>query len=129
MKSVLINFSGHPLSEEARDELSIVYSRIIESIPVDLIFDSSVESQIEKIIADLPVKVDGSFALSIIPPGQATFSILLVSYLHGLIGHFPNLCYLERSSSGVYLPKVEYEVQPQKIRSAGRKFRLSSYEV
>ncbi len=127
MKSVLINFSGHPLNQEAIVELSSAYGKLIDAKPIEIAFNEDVENQIKTLIENLPVKIDGSFSITIIPPGQATFAILLVSYLHGLIGHFPNLCYLERTNSGIYLPKTEYEVQPQEIRSAGRKFRYSQH--
>lgn len=129
MNSVLINFSGHPLNQEAIAELNSAYGKLIDAKPIEIAFNDDVENQIKTLIENLPVKIDGSFSITIIPPGQATFAILLVSYLHGLIGHFPNLCYLERTNSGIYLPKTEYQVQPQEIRSAGRKFRYSQHTV
>lgn len=128
MKSILINFSGHKLSHEAQKELQLNFNTIIDTRPIEIKFDDYVEQQITSIINELPIKIDGSSPITIIPPGQATFAILLVSYLHGLMGHFPNLCYLERSSKGIYLPRTEYVVQPHEIRSAGRKFRSSLYE-
>jgi len=128
VSALLINFSGHLLNKIARSQLLNVYSEIIDSKPVDLVFDGSIEDQIREIVAKLPVDIDGSSSVSIIPPGQATFAVLLVSYLHGLMGHFPNLCYLELASDGLYLPKMEYSIQTQRIRSAGRKFRMSNYK-
>ncbi|CAI8954174.1 CRISPR-associated protein Csx15 [Pseudomonas sp. IT-P294] len=127
MNSVLINFSGHSLNQKVIDELTSTYDKLIDAKPIEITFDGDVEKQIHGLVESLPVKIDGSFSITIIPPGQATFAILLVSYLHGLIGHFPNLCYLERSNSGIYIPKTEYQVQPQEIRSAGRKFRYSQH--
>lgn len=127
MNSVLYNFSGHPLNSDVVTELKTIYDMLIDVKPIEINFDDNVEEQIRKLVESLPTKVDGSFAITIIPPGQATFAILLVSYLHGIIGHFPNLCYLERTSSGIYAPKAEYLVQPQEIRSAGRKFRYSQH--
>lgn len=129
MKPLLINFSGHLLSPEAIDELKAVYGTIIDVKPVEISFNENIEKQIESLVEGLPVKIDGSFSVTIIPPGQSTFAILLVSYLHGLIGHFPNLCYLERAGSGIYLPKNEYQFHPQEIRTAGRKFRFSQHEA
>ncbi len=129
MNSVLINFSGHSLSQEAIDELKLTYGNLVDAKPIEIAFNDNVEKQIKSLIESLSVKIDGSFSITIIPPGQATFAILLVSYLHGLIGHFPNICYLERTNSGIYLPKTEYQVQPQEIRSAGRKFRYSQHPV
>ena len=117
------------LNPEAVSELKAVYESIVDAKPIEITFNENVEEQIKSLVESLPVKIDGSSALTIIPPGQATFAILLVSYIHGIIGHFPNLCYLERASSGIYLPKNEYKVQPQEIRSAGRKFRYSQYKI
>lgn len=128
MRSLLVNFSGHPLNEQAKHVLLNTFDRVIESQPVDIAFDSDIGSQLESIIKRLGVKIDGSSSVVIIPPGQSTFAILLVSYLHGLIGHFPNICYLERIGDGLYMPRIEYEVQPQQIRTAGRKFRISGFE-
>ena len=127
MQPILINFSGHTLSSAARDILSHDYSVIVDSKPVEIVFDDSVGAQIADLVASLPMKIDGSEPITIIPPGQATFAILLVSYLHGLIGHFPNICFLERSCNGQYLPKTEYDAQPYQIRSAGRRFRFEQF--
>ena len=129
MSSVLINFSGHPLNQEVIDGLQSTYGNLINAKPIEIAFDDDVERQIKNLIESLSIKIDGSFPITIIPPGQATFAILLVSYLHGLMGHFPNLCYLERTSSGIYAPKAEHLVQPQEIRSAGRKFRYSQHAI
>ncbi len=125
MDSLLVNFSGHPLNERAREELSGLYDFLVDSRPLDIDFDADVGVQIEAAVKALGVRIDGSSSVTIIPPGQATFAILLVSYIHGLIGHFPNICYMARCENGLYLPSVEYEIQPQKIRNAGRKFRVS----
>ncbi|TFI05137.1 MULTISPECIES: CRISPR-associated protein Csx15 [unclassified Herbaspirillum] len=129
MISALINFSGHPLNLTARKELEGIHTKVIDVRPVEISFDEDIEKQISQLISSLPIRIDGSFSITIIPPGQATFAILLVSYLHGLIGHFPNICYLERSAKGIYVPKAEYEIQPQDIRAAGRRFRSSQNDI
>ena len=46
MSALLINFSGHLLNKIARSQLLNVYSEIIDSKPVDLVFDGSIEDQI-----------------------------------------------------------------------------------
>lgn len=129
MNSVLINFSGHSLNQDVIEELKSTYGELIDAKPVEIAFDDDVEKQIKSLVGGLSIKIDGSTSITIIPPGQATFAILLVSYLHGLIGHFPNLCYLERMNNGIYAPKTEYLVQPQAIRSAGRRFRYSQHSL
>jgi len=42
---------------------------------------------------------------------------------HGILGHFPRLCYLGESSSGLFLPRAEFEINAQRIRGGGRRFR------
>lgn len=125
MSSILINFSGHSLSSEAIIMLKSSYDILVDVKPIEIIFDNTMENQIRSLVESLSITLDGSSAITIIPPGQATFAILLVSYLHGVIGHFPNLCFLDRTNSGIYIPKMEYQVQLQEIRSAGRKFRYT----
>lgn len=129
MRSLLLNFSGHPLNQHARNDLAQRFDRVIDAPIVEITFDDSIATQIERIVCGSKIRIDGSFSLTIIPPGQSTFAILLVSYLHGLIGHFPNICYLERSPEGLYMPRVEYQIQPHEIRGLGRKFRVEHHEV
>lgn len=129
MSNVLVNFSGHVLCKETLNILNKQYDMILNADSIDVDFSSEIESQIELIVTRIPCVLDGSVALTIIPPGQSTFSILLVSYLHGMIGHFPNLCYLELKDNGLYLPKIEYEINTQKVRSSGRMFRNKLFKV
>lgn len=127
MRSVIINFSGHSLCGETESILKEKYDQVIDVPPYDFDFGGNVETQLKGLIENLTCKVDGTTSLTIIPPGQSTFSILLVSYIHGLTGHFPKICYLELGDVGLYFPKVEYDIDAQKIRSAGRKFRNYVY--
>lgn len=127
MTGVLVNFSGHPLCHEATLILSDRFEKIVNSKPVEFDFSSNVEAQLTQIIQDISYKLDGSRPITIIPPGQSTLAVLLVSYLHGIIGHFPSLCYLEVSADGLYLPKVEYVMSVQSVRSAGRKWRSAMF--
>ncbi len=129
MKSVIVNFSGHSLCEDTEVILRERYDLLINSEPCDFDFIGDTEQQIEEIISGLSCKIDGTSSLTIIPPGQSTLSILLVCYLHGLIGHFPKICYLELGEVGLYLPKVEYDIDTQKIRTAGRKYRKYIYSA
>lgn len=123
MRNVIINFSGHALSPEATSLLSQRYDVVISANPIEFDFSGEVESQLAEALISFGEMLDGSRAITIIPPGQATLAVLLVGFIHGMIGHFPKLCYLEVSQAGVYLPKVEYEIPVQGIRAAGRQFR------
>jgi len=124
---VLINFSGHQLSQEAVDFLSEHYEEIIQAAPIDFDFTDSIEEQLENSIINLCCSIDGARPVTIIPPGQSTLSILLMVYLHGIMGHFPAICYLELSDSGVYLPKVEFSINLNGVRSAGRRVRVKVF--
>jgi len=129
MTGVLLNFSGHPLCQEAASILEKRFEKIVNSKPIEFDFAADVEAQLTRVIHDIPYKLDGSRPITVIPPGQATLAILLVSYLHGIVGHFPSLCYLEARPDGLYLPKVEYVLSVQSVRSAGRKWRAAMFAV
>jgi hypothetical protein len=124
---ILINFSGHQLSRDAIDHLSNHYEEIVQAAPINFVFADSVEDQLENLVISLRCQIDGTKPVTIIPPGQSTLSILLITYLHGLMGHFPAICYLELSDSGVYLPKMEFSINSNHVRSAGRKFRAKVF--
>lgn len=124
---ILINFSGHALSRDAIDSLSEKYKEIIQAAPINFDFTDCVEEQLENLIISLGCQIDGTQPITIIPPGQSTLSILLVTYLHGLMGNFPAICYLELSDSGIYLPKMEFSINSNHVRSAGRKFRAKVF--
>ncbi|HDR8859214.1 TPA: hypothetical protein QDA74_003712 [Burkholderia territorii] len=123
MSGILINFSGHALSRDAQNILSSQYDEIIDTPYFEFDFSGDTQSQLSDLIDTIPITLDGSRPIAIIPPGQSTLAILLVSFIHGMIGHFPRLCYLEVSESGVYLPRFEYQIAVQAVRSAGRKYR------
>lgn len=129
MAGLLINFSGHALSQEATSILGKRFERVVNVRPIEFDFSEDVDGQMKNIFREIPCKLDGSCPITIIPPGQATLSILLVTYLHGAIGHFPSICYLEATADGLYLPKVEYVMSMQSVRSAGRKWRGSMFSA
>ena len=124
---VLINFSGHPLSNEALFDLSSIYETVVQAQPINFDFFSSPENQLEQIVESLEIKIDGTKPVSIIPPGQSVLSVLLTAYLHGLLGHFPSICYLQLSDSGIYMPTAEFSINSNRIRNAGRKFRSNIF--
>lgn len=124
MRSIVANFSGHPLSTQARLALESQFDAVIQSEPIQFDFSGDANAQIERICSAVLSVLDKDSALTIIPPGQSTLAILLASYLHGVIGHFPRVCYMELGHQGLYLPRAEYEINPQSTRAAGRFFRM-----
>lgn len=127
MKKIIVNFSGHTLCTEAQDSFNKYYDNVINPEPINFDFGKDVEEQLKNVISMVLDILDADTALTIIPPGQSTLSILVISYIHGIIGHFPKICYLELGKNGLYLPKTEYEIDVQNIRMAGRMFRMNSF--
>lgn len=123
MKNILVNFSGHTLSEAAMIILEKNYSDIINCNSIEVNFEKEIAPQIEMIFNSININIDGSDPLTIIPPGQSTLAILICSFIHGVIGHFPKICYLNLIEQGVYVPNVEYSIDIQPIRINGRKYR------
>jgi hypothetical protein len=111
------------LCKEANNLLSSEYEVVLDAFWPEFNFDDSIEEQLRQVVKRLPIRLDGTIPVTIIVPGQATLAVLLMSYLHGILGHFPKVCYLEQSDSGLYLPRFEYIVNAQSIRTAGRRFR------
>ncbi|QDG56059.1 CRISPR-associated protein Csx15 [Pseudomonas sp. NIBRBAC000502773] len=124
MTGQIINFSGHRLSTEAEAVLALHFEKVIDGQWPEFDFNLPITAQIQSALSVLPATLDGTKAVTIIPPGQSTLAVLLVSFLHGLLGHFPRICYLELSSSGLYLPRFETGISAQETRLAGRRFRL-----
>lgn len=123
MNGVLLNFSGHGLSVETKNELLQRFEEI-EDIPFfEIDFSGDVEIQLKRILNEVKTPLDGSVPISFIPPGQATMSILLIVFLYGLLGYFPGICLLEAKNSGNYAPTNVFFVDGHQLRKAGRMFR------
>jgi hypothetical protein len=121
--AIVINFSGHVLSDKTRKILLQKYEDIEELPFVEIDFTDSIEKTLQGVIDLVQTNLDGSIPISLIPPGQATFAILLVTYLHGLLGYFPAVCYLEASSSGQFEPSAIFHIDGYTLRKAGRSYR------
>jgi len=123
MAKALLNFSGHALSPRTVEQLQSRFDRV-ETIPFDSIdFEQSVEIQLRELIARVATPLDGSVAIAIVVPGQATLAALLFAYLHGLIGHFPSLCLLQADSSGIYVPTALFQIDVNAVRFDARSLR------
>jgi hypothetical protein len=123
MEKYLINFSGHALSKQAKETLLSEFSEIDEVYIETISFEKDVEEQIKLVMSHVKFKLDGSVPISVILPGQATIAVLMISYLHGIIGSFPNVCLLEESDEGIYLPTNIFTISNNKLKKAGRVFR------
>jgi hypothetical protein len=123
MQGVLLNISGHRLSEEAQKELSKEYIVIEDIIFSNIDFSQNLEIQIKELFIDCKTNLDGSIPITIIPPGQSTFAILLYSYLHGILGYPPNICYLEADKDNFFSPKSLFKINLNEIKTSGRAIR------
>ena len=123
MSKVLLNFSNHSLSKEAELVLLKRFDKI-ETIMFETIdFSSDMTKLIQTILKDVDSKLDGTVSITIIPPGHSTFAMLLVIYLFGLLGFFPDICMLDISDEGIFLPKNIFYINGNKLRFAGKSFR------
>ena len=127
MRRIIVNYSGHLLSKEASVSLGSAFDEIIQPDPFHFDFTADANEQLGVIVARTLESLDSESVLTIIPPGQSTLAILLVSFIHGLIGHFPRLCYLELNESGMYMPLTEFHISTQNVRTAGRFFRMKKF--
>lgn len=58
-----------------------------------------------------PLVGDGSEEVIIVPPGLAPLSVLVVTAIHGLTGHFPKVVSMIKKESGFEpLPSVDLQV-------------------
>lgn len=128
MTRVLINFSGHPLSSEAVSLLADEFSELYTVEPFEFDFDGDALVQIDNLVERVPYKLDGTQPITIIPPGHSAIATLLCAYLHGMLGFFPEICVMQLSKSGVYVPHRFYRVPLQGFRNRGRAMRVRNVQ-
>lgn len=122
MAKIFLNISGHPLSVTAQRILDSEYD-VVETLPVpEIDFSQSVETQLRNIFSQTEVLLDGSNPITIVLPGHATIAVLVLIYLHGLLGHYPSICLLEERR-GEYVPTNLFSIDAQRLRMSGRAFR------
>lgn len=121
MAKILISFSGHNLSQQAKEELEKEFE-VIEEVSIPFIdFDEGVEKVLENLVNEVKFNLDGSKNITIILPGHSNLSALLYNYLFGLIGHPPNIYMFRETENGEYLPFKFFKGRD--IKKAGRLLR------
>ena len=123
MNHVLLNFSGHALSEATKAELLTRFKSIEDVFFGNVDFSQNVERQLKRIVGEVKTRLDGSVPIAIIPPGHATLAVLITIFLHGLVGYFPVLCLLEAKAAGDYRPTNLFQIDGGDLRSEARKLR------
>ncbi|MBD2703416.1 hypothetical protein IC229_22420 [Spirosoma sp. BT702] len=120
----LLNISGHPLSNIAIDVFRQKFD-IIEDVKFNLIdFNDDIIFQIEAIVNLIKIPLDGTVGITIIPPSQSFFAVLLTIYIEGLLGNYPSICLLEPNEDGVYVPNFNALINGHNVRKQGREKRL-----
>jgi hypothetical protein len=128
MESALLNFSGHRLSENAREILAQRYDAV-EDVPfLEINFDKPLEEQFSGLLRQVKTPLDGTVPITIIPPGHATVAVLLIVFLHGVLGFYPSLCNLQQSAAGQFVPHTVFHLDNQLVRKAGRRFRQEQWD-
>ena len=123
MNQLLLNISGHSLSESAIKEFENKYDAI-ETIPFDEVdFSLPIEPQIDRILAAAKSPLDGSCAVTVVLPGQSTLAVAVFIYLHGMLGFFPDIYLLQPSADGVFMPSSLLSVDSRQLRMKGRALR------
>lgn len=124
MKKVVINFSGHPLNNKAKEILLSNFDEI-EDVKFGFIdIDNNILNFLEEIVSSIKTPLDGTVNVSILVPGYSAFAVMLFIYIEGIMGHYPNICILKQQSGGVYLPDLTFNTTSNDIRNAGRQIRL-----
>lgn len=112
---VLFNLSGHPLSEKAEAEFKQTGINTIVNVEIPTIdytpssvVNSAVEIAKEMCKKALKQLLTGDFL--IILPGYTPLAATLISIIHGIAGHFPNITFLARKDS-VFMPAGNINLQ------------------
>jgi hypothetical protein len=96
--------------------------------PLQIEFSEDVHIQIRDVVNTIETPLDGSVAVTIILPGHSVVAVLLLIFLHGVLGHFPTICLMQQSDSGeVFLPASVFAIDSREVRMAGRMFRQESW--
>lgn len=104
----LINMSGHPLSDVAKETSKKMFDNIIDvPIPNITMDNSSILKFIDDTMITLKNNKDLSKAIltndfSVIPPGMSPLICGTISALHGASGSFPKITYLVRNQVGIF---------------------------
>jgi len=127
-KKLLLNISGHPLSDVAKKEAKDRdFKTITISVPnVDVTNVESIISYLKTIYETLTknkniTNVIRTNNFTIIPPGLSILTSSVISMLHGISGSFPNQLWLIRNDEGIFV--LGDSIDLQSIRLQYRDFR------
>lgn len=102
----VLNFSSHPLSNEAVDNLKLKYETEEireEMININLDLRSPLKDQMSDIVSTVrSVRLDGTEPVIIVLMSVVEAQAYLIAELTGRMGFMPKIIPLRRSESGVY---------------------------
>ena len=122
-KKLLLNISGHPLSNVALSQAKERGFRVI-TIPVpnvDITEPQSIVDYIKKVYDTLTknkniVKAIKTNSYSVIPPGLSILTSGITAMLHGVSGSFPNQLWLVRNGKGVFELGSSIDLQTERLK-------------
>ena len=122
---ILINFSGHPLTEQQQTAVSQQKNHpITQLIDVQPHFDQQrpFAPQIAAMLDELPLTTAQWQQLRtlIVPPGHAPATAVLLAELHGRLGYFPELVRIRPSVDAPEPFEVGELINLQQIRDQAR---------
>ncbi|CAB3389591.1 CRISPR-associated protein Csx15 [Kyrpidia spormannii] len=130
--AVLINLSGHPLTEFQKTQLFDKYHVVVEElIEVPVHFDPTQElsPQIAKVIDDIDLAVEewSERTIYVILPGLAPGAAAILAAIHGLKGGFPSILWIYQSSQvGSQSYEIAQIIDGQSIRDTWRQTRTQT---
>ena len=120
---IVVNVSGHPLSETAEKMFSDIYntdSILNISVPnadIDNLVPNA-EDIVNQMIDYMGKKIlTGEYV--VIPPGFSPLTLVLFAMLHGITGHFPRFHPLKKGDFGFVPASSSYDLQT--IRNNNRR--------
>lgn len=122
---ILINFSGHPLTEQQQTAVSQQKNHPITQLHnVQPHFDQQLPfaPQIAAVLDALPLTTAEwqQQRTLIVPPGHAPATALLLAELHGRLGHFPQLVRIRPSADAPEPYEVGEIIDLQTVRDDAR---------
>ncbi|MEM7117793.1 MAG: CRISPR-associated protein Csx15 [Chloroflexota bacterium] len=125
---IIINFSGHPLTERQKTAVSTHKNYPIgQLIELQPHFDQQrpFAPQIEAVVAQIGQVAAGwqQQRILIVPPGHAPATAVLLAELHGRLGHFPEIIRIRPSHDAPEPYEVGEIINLQALRNEARQKR------
>jgi hypothetical protein len=124
--SVVINLSGHPLTEKQREQIE-QEMYIEELIELPAHFESApIQPQIDRVVDEIDLTIGEWQSKSIVLalPGLAPAASALLAYLHGLRGGFLKVLWIRPHPSNASRYTVGEIIGLQALRDKGREVRV-----